>query len=72
MGEVHITTPDWLGGLELRFEGQVTGKVEIREVGQEWTDIEKVEGTVTAPLVRSKPRKPPWVSGVRPSWKNGS
>lgn len=72
MGEVHITTPDWLGGLELRFEGQVTGKVEIREVGQEWTDIEKVEGTVTAPLVRSKRHKGTSGTGVRVNWKRES
>lgn len=52
MGEVRIST-GWLGAdVEIRFEGQVTGKVEIREVGQEWTDIEKVEGMVTQPLSR--------------------
>lgn len=58
--------------MEIRFEGQVTGKVEIREPGQEWESIEKVEGTVTAPLVRSKPRKGTSGTGIRVNWKRES
>lgn len=48
-----------LGGVEIRFEGIVTGKVEIREPGQEWESIEKVEGTVCQPKAHHGPRRPP-------------
>lgn len=47
MPEVRMNT-GWLGGdVEIRFQGTVTGKVEIREPGQEWEPIEKVEGSVS-------------------------